>query len=62
MDVLYAVNAIILGYTTEGLKLINAKYHFDKPLSKQFLYYLNDLSPISFQWLSNDNIMTSMKN
>lgn len=30
------------------LKLINAKYHFDKPLSKQFLYYLNDLSPISF--------------
>ena len=24
LDVLYAVNAIILGYTTEGLKLINA--------------------------------------
>ena len=34
------------------LKLINAKYHFDKPLSVQFLYYLNDLSPISFHYLS----------
>ena len=26
----------------------NQKYHFDQPLYKQYLYYLNDLSPLSF--------------
>ncbi|WP_299684253.1 ABC transporter permease [uncultured Dokdonia sp.] len=30
------------------LAVIRAKYGFDKPLYKQYLYYLNDLSPISF--------------
>ena len=30
------------------LQLINAKYYFNEPLYKQYLYYLNDLSPISF--------------
>ena len=29
------------------LKLINEKYHFDQPIHLQYLYYLNDLSPIS---------------
>jgi len=29
------------------LNLINKKYHFDKPLYKQYLYYLNDLSLVS---------------
>jgi len=29
------------------LKLINEKYHFNKPVYVQYLYYLNDLSPIS---------------
>ena len=30
------------------LQLINQKYHFDKPVLIQYLYYLNDLSPVSF--------------
>ena len=30
------------------LQKIRAKYGFDQPKSKQYLYYLNDLSPISF--------------
>ena len=30
------------------IKLINQKYHFDKPIYQQYFYYLNDLSPISF--------------
>jgi len=29
------------------LNLINKKYHFDKPVYQQYLYYINDLSPIS---------------
>lgn len=32
---------------SEQLLLIKKKYGFDKPLSKQYLYYLNDLSPVS---------------
>ena len=27
---------------------INQKYHFDQPLYKQYFFYLNDLSPVSF--------------
>ena len=32
----------------EQLAIVRAKYGFDKPVYKQYLYYLNDLSPISF--------------
>jgi peptide/nickel transport system permease protein len=32
---------------SEQLALIKKKYGFDKPISTQYLYYLNDLSPIS---------------
>jgi peptide/nickel transport system permease protein len=32
----------------EQLNQLNHKYGFDKPFHKQYLYYLNDLSPISF--------------
>ncbi len=32
----------------EQLAIVRAKYGFDQPISKQYLYYLNDLSPISF--------------
>lgn len=32
----------------EQLAAIKSKYGFDQPISKQYLYYLNDLSPISF--------------
>ena len=30
------------------LAIVKQKYGFDKPLSTQYLYYLNDLSPLSF--------------
>src|SRR5690606_33547409 len=33
---------------SEQLATVRAKYGFDKPTSKQYFYYLNDLSPISF--------------
>lgn len=33
---------------SEQLAIVKAKYGFDKPISTQYLYYLNDLSPISF--------------
>ncbi|RZT00015.1 ABC transporter permease [Aquimarina brevivitae] len=32
----------------EQVRQVKEKYGFDKPLSKQFQYYLNDLSPVSF--------------
>jgi peptide/nickel transport system permease protein len=32
----------------EQVQAVKRKYGFDKPISTQFLYYLNDLSPISF--------------
>ena len=34
--------------TAEQVEAVKKKYGFDKPLGTQFLYYLNDLSPISF--------------
>lgn len=33
---------------SEQLALIKKKYGFDQPVSTQYFYYLNDLSPISF--------------
>lgn len=33
---------------SEQLALIKKKYGFDQPVSTQYLYYLNDLSPVSF--------------
>lgn len=33
---------------SEQLALIKKKYGFDQPISKQYLYYLNDLAPVSF--------------
>ncbi len=32
----------------EQLAVVNKKYGFDKPMGTQYLYYINDLSPISF--------------
>ena len=29
------------------IDLLNAKYHFDQPIYKQYFFYLNDLSPVS---------------
>lgn len=34
--------------STEQIKNINAKYGFDESLGKQYILYLNDLSPLSF--------------
>ncbi len=41
---------MMLGQNEDSLQLavIKQKYGFDKPLSTQYLYYLNDLSPVSF--------------
>ena len=33
---------------SEQLAIVKQKYGFDKPISIQYLYYLNDLSPMSF--------------
>ncbi|TGV04312.1 ABC transporter permease [Flavivirga rizhaonensis] len=33
---------------SEQLAIVKQKYGFDKPISTQYFYYLNDLSPISF--------------
>lgn len=42
---------------SEQLAAIKKKYGFDKPVSTQYLYYLNDLSPISFH-ATNENDYT----
>lgn len=34
--------------TAEQVKVVKKKYGFDKPIGTQYLYYLNDLLPISF--------------
>ncbi|WP_375236249.1 ABC transporter permease [Winogradskyella sp.] len=34
--------------TAEQVEVVKKKYGFDKPLGTQYLYYLNDLSPLSF--------------
>ena len=33
--------------TAEQVAIVKKKYGFDQPLSKQYAYYINDLSPIS---------------
>ncbi len=33
---------------SEQIAVVKAKYGFDKPISTQYAYYINDLSPISF--------------
>ena len=40
---------------TEQLNTIRKKYGFDKPISTQYLYYINDLSPISFHSTQKDD-------
>lgn len=34
--------------TQEQLDAVSKKFGFDKPIGKQYLYYINDLSPLSF--------------
>lgn len=40
---------------SEQLAMIKKKYGFDQPISVQYLYYLNDLSPISVHNNNKDN-------
>lgn len=39
----------------EQIEIVKKKYGFDKPISTQYLYYLNDLSPLSFHSRSDNN-------
>ncbi|MCH9660584.1 MAG: ABC transporter permease [Bacteroidetes bacterium] len=39
----------------EQLAIVKKKYGFDKPVSQQYLYYLNDLSPLSFHGVEVDD-------
>lgn len=40
---------------SEQLEKIRKKYGFDKPISTQYFYYLNDLSPLSFHSTNEDD-------
>lgn len=40
---------------SEQLAIIKKKYGFDKPVSTQYLYYLNDLSPLSLHSTTTDD-------
>lgn len=40
---------------SEQLTLVKQKYGFDKPIGTQYLYYINDLSPISFHSKSSND-------
>ena len=41
--------------TAEQVAIVKKKYGFDQPLSKQYLYYINDLSPLSFHSSNPDD-------
>ena len=41
---------------SEQLIVIKKKYGFDKPVFIQYLYYLNDLSPVSLHFNDTDNL------
>ena len=40
---------------SDQVAIVKAKYGFDKPISTQYLYYLNDLSPLSFHSTSPED-------
>ena len=40
---------------SEQLAIVKKKYGFDKPVSTQYLYYINDLSPLSFHSKNPDD-------
>lgn len=41
--------------TEEQIAIVKKKYGFDQPMGRQYLYYLNDLSPVSFHSNSPDD-------
>ncbi|MBQ0733591.1 ABC transporter permease [Aquimarina celericrescens] len=46
----------------EQLNTVRKKYGFDQPISKQYRYYINDLSPISFHSLNAEDFSYLDKN
>ena len=47
---------------SEQLLLLKKKYGFDKPVFVQYLYYLNDLSPVSIHFNDKKNLSFLKKN
>jgi len=47
---------------SEQLAIIKKKYGFDKPVFVQYLYYINDLSPVSIHYKNSENISYLSKN
>ncbi len=41
--------------TAEQVAIVKKKYGFDQPLGKQYVYYLNDLSPLSIHSVNEDD-------
>ncbi len=41
--------------SAEQIEVVKKKYGFDKPVGLQYLYYLNDLSPLSFHSTDSDD-------
>lgn len=41
--------------TAEQVAIVKKKYGFDQPLGKQYLYYINDLSPLSFHSVNEED-------
>ena len=41
--------------TAEQVAIVKKKYGFDKPIYTQYLYYLNDLSPLSFHSTTDED-------
>ena len=46
---------LVQNSNSEQLAQMKRKYGFDQPVSKQYLYYLNDLSPLSFHSTSPED-------
>jgi len=47
---------------SEQLAIVKKKYGFDKPIATQYLYYLNDLSPLSFHSTNQEDYTYLSKN
>ena len=47
--------------SSDQLALVKKKYGFDLPLSKQYLLYLNDLSPLSLHSTDQNDLSFSLE-
>jgi peptide/nickel transport system permease protein len=48
--------------TAEQVAIVKKKYGFDQPLVKQYTYYINDLSPLSFHSMDEADYTFFLKN